>query len=211
MQTADDLQRAARTAAGISHSDGAQWTRKAITEAGPRRAALPLAAVTAAMVAAAAGCGDSAEGEHAVRTSLCGIHIKAATLAPLLPPGKRVSLTPDTPVPDAITTCEVAVDKKVVLSVERERREPGAAARDIAVDRLSAHDPQSAAARTIAYTDAAAVSITRCTAQDVVKEDISTVIRVFEPGHKDESALKNLITEYTAALRKSSPCEVKSG
>jgi spore coat polysaccharide biosynthesis protein SpsF (cytidylyltransferase family) len=25
MQTADDLQRAARTAAGISHSDGAQW------------------------------------------------------------------------------------------------------------------------------------------------------------------------------------------
>ncbi|MFG2656113.1 hypothetical protein [Streptomyces sp. NPDC048425] len=63
----------------------------------------------------------------------------------------------------------------------------------------------------MAYTDSAAVSITRCTAQDVVKEDISTAIRVFEPGHQDESVLKNLIAEYTAALRKASPCEVKSG
>lgn len=63
----------------------------------------------------------------------------------------------------------------------------------------------------IAYADSASVSVTRCTAQDVVKENISTVIRVFEPGHKDESALKNLITEYTTALKRSSPCEVKSG
>ncbi|MFG2524279.1 hypothetical protein [Streptomyces sp. NPDC048527] len=172
---------------------------------------LPLAAATAVMVATAAGCGDSAEREYTVPSSLCGIHIKTATLAPLLPPGKRVSVEPDTPVPDAIATCEVAVDKKVVLSVERERREPGAAARDIAVDQLSAHDPKSAAARTIAYTDAVAVSITQCTAPDVVKEDISTVIRVFEPGHKDESALKDLITEYTEVLKTSSPCEVKSG
>ncbi|MFB8268437.1 hypothetical protein ACFC96_17765 [Streptomyces sp. NPDC055955] len=172
---------------------------------------LPLAAVTAVLVVAAAGCGDSAEREYAVPSSLCGIHIKAATLTPLLPPGKHIAVKPDDPVPDAITTCEVAVDKKVVLSVERERREPGAAARDIAVDQLSAHDPKSAAARSIAYTNSAAVSITRCTAQNVVKEDISTVIRVFEPGHKGESALKNVITEYTAALKKSSPCEVKSG
>ncbi|MEU5057879.1 MULTISPECIES: hypothetical protein [unclassified Streptomyces] len=44
----------------------------------------------------------------------------------------------------------------------------------------------------------------------MVKEDISTVIRIFEPGHKDESALKDLITECMAALKKSSPCEVKS-
>ncbi|WP_432165629.1 hypothetical protein [Streptomyces sp. bgisy031] len=172
---------------------------------------LPLAAVTAVLVVAAAGCGDSAEREYAVPSSLCGIHIKAATLTPLLPPGKRIAVKPDNPVPDAITTCEVAVDKKVVLSIERERREPGAAARDIAVDQLSAHDPKSAAARSIAYTDSAAVSITRCTAQNVVKEDISTVIRVFEPGRKGESALKNVITEYAAALKKSSPCEVKSG
>ncbi|MFE6801933.1 hypothetical protein ACFVEN_09650 [Streptomyces sp. NPDC057681] len=98
-----------------------------------------------------------------------------------------------------------------MLSVGRERREPGAAARDIAVEQLSSHDPKSAAARTIAYTDSAAASVSRCTTQDVGKEDISTVIRVFEPGHKDESALKKLITEYTAALKKSSPCEVKSG
>ncbi|MFB6671801.1 hypothetical protein ACFCWG_05235 [Streptomyces sp. NPDC056390] len=79
------------------------------------------------------------------------------------------------------------------------------------MDQLSSHDAKSAAARTIAYTDSAAVSVTRCTAQDVGKEDISTVIRVFEPGHKDESALKKLITDYTMALKKSSPCEVKSG
>ncbi|MFB7709436.1 hypothetical protein [Streptomyces sp. NPDC056105] len=158
---------------------------------------------------ASSGCGG-AEGECAVPSSLCGIHIKAETLTPLLPPGKRIAVKPDTSVPDAITTYEAAVDRNVVLSVERERREPGAAAHDITVDQLPAHEPQSAAARTIASTDSAAVFITRCTAQDVVKEDISTVIRVFEPGHKDESALKDLITEYTAALKKSSPGAVKS-
>ncbi|MFE6753615.1 hypothetical protein ACFVDQ_08460 [Streptomyces sp. NPDC057684] len=72
---------------------------------------LPLAAVTAAMVAATAGCGDSAERKYTVPSSLCGIHVRAATLTPLLPPGKHVSVKPGTPVPDAITTCEVAVDK----------------------------------------------------------------------------------------------------
>lgn len=75
----------------------------------------------------AAGYGDSAEREYAVPSSLCGIHIKAATLTPLLPPGKHVAVKPDTPVPDAIRTCEVAVEKKVVLpsnasDANRERR-----------------------------------------------------------------------------------------
>ncbi|MFF1689411.1 MULTISPECIES: hypothetical protein [unclassified Streptomyces] len=84
---------------------------------------------------AASGCVDSAEHEYAVPSSLCGIHIKAATLTPLLPPGKRVSVKPATPDPDAITTCEAAVDQ------------------------------------------------------------LSTAIRGFEPGRKDASALKDLITE----------------
>lgn len=92
-------------------------------------------------------------------SSLCGIRIKAETLTPLLPPGKRIAVNPDTPVPDAITTYEVAVDRQVVLSVEREQREPGATARDIAVDQLPTHETESAAARTIAYTDSAAGSI----------------------------------------------------
>ncbi|MFB7758652.1 hypothetical protein ACFC18_55305, partial [Streptomyces sp. NPDC056121] len=77
----------------------------------------------------------------------------------MLPPGKRIAVNPDTPVPDAITTYEVAVDRQVVLSVEREQREPGATARDIAVDQLPTHETESAAARTIAYTDSAAGSI----------------------------------------------------
>ncbi|MFD3559002.1 hypothetical protein ACFWVU_04940 [Streptomyces sp. NPDC058686] len=84
-------------------------------------------------------------------SSLCGIHVKAATLTPLLPLGKRVSVKPATPVPDAITTCEVAVDQ------------------------------------------------------------LSTVIRVFEPGRKDASALKDLIAECTETLKASSSCEVRSG
>ncbi|MFF1731920.1 hypothetical protein [Streptomyces sp. NPDC058247] len=100
---------------------------------------------------AASGWGDSAEREYAVPSSLCGIHVKAATLTPLLPPGKRVSVKPATPVPDAITTCEAAVDQ------------------------------------------------------------LSTVIRAFEPGHKDASTLKDLITEYTEALKTSLLCGVKLG
>ncbi|MFD5119259.1 hypothetical protein [Streptomyces sp. NPDC058385] len=45
----------------------------------------------------------------------------------------------------------------------------------------------------------------------MVEAGISTAIRVFEPGHKDESALKDLIVECAAALKNSSPCEAKSG
>ncbi|MEU8488260.1 hypothetical protein [Streptomyces sp. NPDC048641] len=71
---------------------------------------------------AAVGCTDPAEREYAVPSSLCGIHIKAAALTPLLPPGKRVSVKPATPVPDVITACEFAVDQ---LSTVTRAFEPG--------------------------------------------------------------------------------------
>lgn len=102
-------------------------TRKAITEACPMGAAP--ASGRRHRRDGGGGSGMRRLGRAGVRvpSSLCGIHIKAATLTPLLPPGKHVAVKPDTPVPDATRTCEVVVDKKVVLpsnasDANRERR-----------------------------------------------------------------------------------------
>lgn len=42
---------------------------------------------------------------------------------------------------------------------------------------------------------------------DVEKEDISTLVKVLKSARSDESALKSLISAYTAALQKQQPCK----
>ncbi|MFC4612287.1 hypothetical protein ACFO9E_31725 [Streptomyces maoxianensis] len=165
-----------------------------------------MTAAATAIAVAAAGCSDAPEREYTVPKSLCGITVPEESLSPLLPPGKNVTSEEDTPVPDAITTCKLTVDGDQVLSVERERREAGASARDIAVNQVSVQQPKSAANRAIAYADWAAVSVISCREEGNAEEDISTVIKVLKPGKPDESAMKDLITEYTSALKTQDAC-----
>lgn len=160
----------------------------------------------ATVIAVAAGCSDDPKREYAVPKSLCGVAVPDKSLSPLMPPGKNLTAEQDTPVPDAITTCKVTVDGDQVLSVERERREAGASACDIAVNQISVQQPKSAANRTIAYADWAAVSVISCREEGNAEEDISTVIKVLKPGKPDEAAMKELITEYTSALRTQDAC-----
>ncbi|MFF3321131.1 hypothetical protein [Streptomyces sp. NPDC002889] len=152
-----------------------------------------------AIAVAVAGCSDDPQREYAVPKALCGAAIPENALSSLLPPGKNLTAEEDTPVPDAITTCKLSVDGDQVLSVERERREAGASARDIAVKKISVRQPKSAANRTIAYADWAAVPVISCRGEGNAEEGISTVIKVIEPGVPEESAMKDLITAYTSA------------
>lgn len=137
------------------------------------------AAATA--IAAAAGCSDDPKREYAVPKSLCGVTVPENSLSPLLPPGKDLTAEQDTPAPGAIMTCKLTMDGDQVLSVERERREAGASARDIAVNQISVQQPKSAANRTIAYADWAAVSVISCREEGNAGEDISTVINILKP------------------------------
>jgi hypothetical protein len=51
------------------------------------------------------------------------------------------------------------------------------------------------------------VSLIECRGAGIEKEDISTLVRVLKPARPDESAMKSLISGYTAALKKQQPCK----
>jgi hypothetical protein len=155
---------------------------------------------------ATAGCSDEQKREYALPKALCGVSVPEKALSELLPSGERLTADESTPVADAITTCKVTVDGDMVLSIERESREPGASARDIAVDQLSVKQPKSTAQRSVAYADWAAVSIVKCRGQSSTDEDISVAIKVLEPGHRSEAAMKELILGYTSSFQKQQPC-----
>lgn len=120
-----------------------------------------ITAAATAIAVTAAGCSDDPKREYAVPKALCGVSVPEKSLSPLLPPGKDLTTQEDTPVPDAITTCKLTVDGDQVLTIERERREAGASARDIAVNQISVKQPKTAANRTIVYAGYSTIAISR--------------------------------------------------
>ncbi|MGP4087045.1 hypothetical protein [Streptomyces sp. KR55] len=108
---------------------------------------------------------------------------------------------------DGSVLCKVNVDgHDMILTLNSERIDTGDSARNILRSRLSIGQSKPAKGGGIAYSDGAAVSLVKCRGAGVVTEDISTLIRVLEPGREDETAMKNLISGYTTALEKSQPC-----
>ncbi|MEU0033873.1 hypothetical protein [Streptomyces sp. NPDC006333] len=159
-----------------------------------------------AMTIAVAGCSEEQKPEYTLPKSLCGVPAPSQALSRLLPAGKHLALDEATPVADAITTCKATVDGDLVLSLERESREAGASARDIAVNQLGVKQPMSAERNSVAYADWAAVSVVECRGGGTGDKDISVAVKVLKPGHRDESAMKELIVEYTSAFKKQQPC-----
>jgi hypothetical protein len=95
----------------------------------------------------------------------------------------------------------------MVLVVSRERVDVGESARSILLSRLSISRQKSAEGGSVVYADRAAVSLVKCRGTGVEKEDISTLIKVLKPARQDESAMKDLITGYTASLKEQQPCK----
>ncbi|QFZ74538.1 hypothetical protein GFH48_15825 [Streptomyces fagopyri] len=93
-----------------------------------------------------------------------------------------------------------------MLSLEREIREVGASARDIAVKQLGVKQLTSAERDSVAHADWAAVSVVQCRGGGAADKDISIAVKVLEPGHRNEAAMKELILEYTSAFKKRQPC-----
>ncbi|MFE5137515.1 hypothetical protein ACFRDV_07520 [Streptomyces fagopyri] len=160
----------------------------------------------AAMTIAVAGCSDEQKREYTLPDSLCGVPAPKRALSRLLPAGKHLAVDKATPVADAITTCRASVDGHLVLSLEREIREVGASARDIAVNQLGVKQLTSAERDSVAYADRAAVSVVQCRGGGAADKDISIAVKVLEPGHRNEAAMKELILEYTSAFKKRQPC-----
>lgn len=169
---------------------------------GWRGVCLSVAVITIAV----GGCSEDQKREYTLPKSLCGVPAPTQALSRLLPAGKHLAVDEATPVADAITTCKATVDGDLVLSLERENREVGASARDIAVNQLGVKQPVSAGSGSVSYADWAAVSVVECRGGGVADKDISVAVKVLQPGHRDESAMKELILQYTSAFKKQQPC-----
>ncbi|GHJ35990.1 hypothetical protein [Streptomyces sp. TS71-3] len=103
--------------------------------------------------------------------------------------------------------CKVNVDEdEQVLTLSSERITVGSSAQHILLHELSIGQHKSAEGGNIAYADEGAVSLIKCRGADVNEEDISTLVKVLKPGRGDESAMKDLISGYTAELEKQKPC-----
>ncbi|MFF1453448.1 hypothetical protein ACFVYF_35725 [Streptomyces sp. NPDC058274] len=155
-----------------------------------------------------AGCtSEEPKREFSVPKALCGVAVPANALSRLLPAtGQHLTSDHATPVSDAVTTCEVTVDGNMVLSVQRDVIDAGKSAWRVASYDHAIGHAKTGEGGTIAYVDRAAVSVVQCQEKGAEDEAVSTYIRTLKPGRQDESAMKTLISGYTAALKKEQPC-----
>lgn len=159
----------------------------------------------------AAGCSaDEPSREFTVPKALCGVSVPTDALSRLLPASGKHLTTEAEGSTDDVLLCTVSVDDVMVLTLSRERIDAGDSARHILFTQLRIARPKFAEGSTIAYADHAAVSLLKCRGAGVVEEDISTLVNVLKPARPDESAMKSLISSYTAAVKKEGPCKQSS-
>jgi hypothetical protein len=157
----------------------------------------------------AAGCSaDEPKREFAVPKALCGVSVPTDALSRLLPSsGKQLATDKVESSSNGDGLCNVTVDSDKVLVLDMERIDVGDSARNILRSRLSIQQQKSTEGGAIAYADWAAVSMVQCRGAGVEKEDISILIKVLKPARPNESAMKSLISGYTASLKKQQPCK----
>ncbi|MEU3982293.1 hypothetical protein AB0F77_19685 [Streptomyces sp. NPDC026672] len=163
--------------------------------------------------AAAVSCSSSEpKQKFTIPKTVCGVAAPSDAFSRLLPEsGKKLTVDEHGTLADGNVTCGINVDKNnMVLVVNMERIGTDASARGVLVDRLSIWQQKSAENGTIAYVDHAAASLIKCRGAGIEEEDISTFIKVLNPGRPDESAMKDMISGYTAALKKKQPCTPES-
>jgi hypothetical protein len=166
-----------------------------------------------AAVAAVTATGCSAEKpsrEFTVPKGLCGVSVPVDALSRLLPASGKTLTTEAEGSTDDVLLCTVDVDDVMVLALSRERIVAGDSARHILYTQLRITEPKFTEGTSIAYADDAAVSLLKCRGAGVEKEDISTLIKVLKPARSDEAAMKSLITDYTARVKKQGPCKKTS-
>ncbi|MFF4492110.1 hypothetical protein ACFY0F_37580 [Streptomyces sp. NPDC001544] len=145
--------------------------------------------------------------DFSVPENLCGLSVPTDALSRLLPASGKILTTGKVDGSrDDDLLCKVTVDGDMVLTLSREHIDAGDSARHILLRQLSIGKQKSAERGTIAYAESAAVSLLQCRGSGVEKEDISTLVKVLEPARPNESAMRSLISGYTAALKKTGPC-----
>ncbi|MGW7464340.1 hypothetical protein ACWGJT_06445 [Streptomyces xantholiticus] len=163
-----------------------------------------------AAFAALTGCsGDvQSEREYATPTLLCGIAVKATSVAPFLPGGSSLSLAEAEPV-RGTKRCVIRVDGKPALVASQEWREKGARITAVALDNQHIDMKAYETSGSYLYDAGGAVARVEPCEGPSLKGDLFTAIEVHSPDLGSTSAMEHLIMEYRESVKVSAACSPK--
>ncbi|MFE6960740.1 hypothetical protein [Streptomyces sp. NPDC057696] len=159
----------------------------------------------ALLVTSVSACSSSApEREYATPKELCGsTKVSAASLEPLLPPGKKIAVEPTSAV--GVKRCRLEVDGTVVFSTSVEKRGADTSARDVATS-ASGVDPNDASADNgrFIYSKTGAVGQVECPKSAGTDSSFWATARVSDTA--DPADMHRFIKEYATAAAGSGAC-----
>ncbi|AYN43578.1 hypothetical protein D9753_09520 [Streptomyces dangxiongensis] len=153
-------------------------------------------------------CSGSEQGrEYATPRSVCGVAVDADALAGFLPPGNKVTAKA-TAAPPAATRCTVSVDGTPIVRTAQEWWNDMSVlefAEGVTLDEVGHRTDDGR----FAYSGNEAFGKTEhC--RDHHDRILYTAVRATGSEHEDAAAMKELITEYTDAVQRSSVCHGSS-
>ncbi|WP_158708642.1 hypothetical protein [Streptomyces bikiniensis] len=144
--------------------------------------------------------------EYALPDSLCRVKVASDLLSPFLPPGKNLSVKEEAP-DGGTKTCELFVDgQPSVFATQIWWREEDSIAEVASVQAMVGTGEVSSDQKYLHSGTGAVGRPAGCVDSDHPQQKLYTVIQVFAAGRDDKSTMKQLITDYTTAVEKSSAC-----
>ncbi|MFI2206888.1 hypothetical protein ACH47Z_40495 [Streptomyces sp. NPDC020192] len=171
------------------------------------RRSIVIVSVTAALLGTLSGCSDHKEKrQYAIPYSLCGIPVDSDTLAPFMPPGRKISVRQD--LPDGFAArCEVRVDSRLAVQASQEWLSGPNTAYFVGGQANSKLGHQAEDGRFL-YSGWEAFGETRsCKSEKLLGNHLFTAFQMHSSNHQDTDAMKQLITAYTNAVEKTDTCK----
>ncbi|MEW2809805.1 hypothetical protein AB0929_22270 [Streptomyces massasporeus] len=152
-----------------------------------------------------AGCGgDEKKREYTVPNNLCGISVDSDTLAPFLPPGRKITVQDKSY--SGAKGCQVTVDNKLIFITNQVWLEEGRTTAFVAARQSLDRTSHSAESGRFRYSEYEAFGKTRACIDTKYKQELYTIMQASGSKHRDAEAMKRLIISYTKGVEKSAEC-----
>ncbi|WP_159050380.1 hypothetical protein [Streptomyces cellostaticus] len=176
-----------------------------------RYAGMRLAVVvtaTGALLASLSGCSDQKEKrQYAVPHSLCGIPVDSNTLAPFMPPGRKLTVKRDT-TNSLASICEIRVDSRQAVQTEQMWLSDAPNTAYFVGGAANSKLDHEAEDGRFLYSGWEAFGKThQCTSEKLLNSQLFTAFQMNSSNHQDADAMKQLITAYTKAVEKTDTCK----
>jgi hypothetical protein len=165
-----------------------------------------LAAATAALVTTLSACGaDEQKRDYAIPGELCGITVASDDLIPFLPAGKYLEVQGKET--SGVKTCQVIVDKKLVVTATQAWLKEGKSTSYFAYSRSLGTQEHSTEGDRFRYSGNEAFGKTNGCVDTRYGRELYTAVQAQGSEHRDADAMKRLITSYTSEVETSAACK----